>query len=74
MSTSIESKNERINIRIESHVKNLIEKAAGFEGKTVSKFIVNSALERARDTIHEHEVMTLNQAHSKAMFDALTAP
>jgi uncharacterized protein (DUF1778 family) len=33
-------KNERINLRLKQSAKNIIERAASFEGKTVSSFIV----------------------------------
>jgi len=64
---------KRINIRIESSVKSLLERAAGFEGKTVSKFILHSAVEQAKKTVHAHEAMALNAKNSKTFFNALAA-
>lgn len=62
---------ERINIRLDSTVKNLLEHAAGLEGKSVSKFVLHSALEQAKKTVQEHESMVLNTKYSKIFFDAL---
>jgi len=70
----IDLKQERINLRIQSDVKQLLERAAGFEGKTVSNFILNSALAHAEKTIQEHELMRLNNRDSLAFFEALNQP
>lgn len=74
MDTVSHDKKERINIRLKSSVKGLIERAAGFEGKTVSHFILTSALERAEKTVKDHEMMTLNTINSRSFFDAVAAP
>ena len=52
----------------------MLERAASFEGQTVSKFVINSALLRAEKTIHDHEVMTLNAHDSDNFFNALATP
>jgi uncharacterized protein (DUF1778 family) len=74
MNTVTQKKSERINLRLKSSTKRLIERAAGFEGKTVSHFILTGALERAEKTVQGHEMMTLNAKNSKAFFDALATP
>ena len=72
--TSTAAKDERINLRLKRSAKILIERAAGFEGKTVSGFILSSALTRAEETIHEHESMQLNKQDAERFFDALAKP
>lgn len=67
-------KTERINLRLKSSVKSVIERAAGFEGKTVSSFILSCALEKAGNTIRKHEVMVLNANNSKTFIEALSKP
>ena len=74
METAIQSKSERINLRVQSNAKRLIVRAAGFEGKTISHFILNSALKCAEETIQEYQMMTLNAKDSMAFFDALATP
>ena len=74
MDAAIQNKNERINLRLKSSAKRLIERAAGFEGKTVSHFILTSALDKAEKTVQEHETMTLNAKYSRTFFEALAAP
>jgi len=65
---------ERINLRLKSSAKNLLERAAGFEGKTVSNFILRCALERAETTIKKHETTSLNSKNSQKFYDALNNP
>ena len=74
MDAATQYKRERINLRLKSGAKALIERAAGFEGKTVSHFIVTSALDRAEKTVQAHEMMALNGENSRSFFDALSAP
>ena len=73
MSTT-QTKDERINLRLKHHAKLMLERAASFEGQTVSKFILNSALNNAEKTIQEHEVMALNANDSETFFNALATP
>ena len=70
----ITAKNERINLRLKQSAKTLIERAATFEGKTVSSFILSSALASAEKTIHEHESMQLNEQDAQRFFNALAKP
>ena len=74
MDAAIQNKNERINLRLKSSAKRLIERAASFEGKTISHFILTSALEQAEKTVQKHEAMTLNAKNSRVFFEALAAP
>lgn len=72
--TAPEIKQERINLRLRFNAKQMLERAASFEGKTVSSFILGSALAQAEKTIHEHETMALNAHDSEAFFNALDKP
>ena len=74
MDSAIQNKNERINLRLKSSAKSLIERAASFEGQTVSRFILTSALEQAEKTVQKYETMTLNAKNSRIFFEALAAP
>ena len=74
MVTATQNKNERINLRVKSSAKRLIVRAAGFEGKTISHFILTSALKCAEETVQEHQIMELNAKDSRTFFNALDAP
>ena len=74
MSSAAQTKDERINLRLKHNAKLMLERAASFEGQTISKFVLSSALARAEKTIQEHELMILNTRDSEAFFNALAAP
>ena len=65
---------ERINLRLSETAKQRIERAASVEGKTVSAFIVASALESAEKTIDRHETMALAREDAMRFFHALENP
>ena len=65
---------ERIHLRVSHDAKRRIERAAGVEGKTVSGFIVSSALEQAEKTLREHETVVLRRADARTFFDAIANP
>jgi uncharacterized protein (DUF1778 family) len=72
--TTSTAKNERINLRLKQSAKMLIERAATFEGKTVSSFILSSALASAEKTLLERESIQLNKQDAQLFFDALAKP
>ncbi|NOX08312.1 MAG: DUF1778 domain-containing protein [Gammaproteobacteria bacterium] len=61
MSSAAQPKDERINLRLKHNAKLVLERAASFEGQTVSKFVLNSALSQAEKTIQEHEQRILSK-------------
>jgi len=74
MSSTTQTKDERINLRLKHNSRLMLERAASFEGQTISKFILSSALAHAEKTIQEHEVMALNARDSETFFNALASP
>ncbi len=52
----------------------MLERAASFEGKTVSNLILTTAMARAEKTIREHEVMRLNAQGAETFINALSKP
>ena len=68
------ARTERINLRLSGTAKQRIERAASVEGKTVSAFIVASALEYADKTIDRHETMSLARKDAIRFFHALDNP
>jgi len=69
MSSATQTKDERINLRLKHNAKLMLERAASFEGQTISKFILGSALAHAEKTIQKHEVMALNARNSETFFN-----
>ena len=67
-------RSERINLRLSETAKRRIEQAASVEGKTVSAFIVSSALENAEKTVRRHETIALAREDATRFFEALSDP
>lgn len=74
MASTNTSHSERINLRLSETAKRRIEQAASVEGKTVSAFVVSSALETAEKTIERHETIALARNNAMRFFDALADP
>ncbi len=74
MATTDTPKSERINLRLQHNAKKLLERAASFEGKTVSNFVLSCAIAQAKKTIHDHEEMELDAQGAHAFFEALSKP
>lgn len=73
MSTD-EIKMARIETRISAEKKELIERAAAYQGRSVSEFVVANAEQAARAVIEEHEQIKLSQAQSRALVELLLKP
>ena len=71
MAETITARSERINLRLSETAKRRIEQAASVEGKTVSSFIVSSALENAEKTVRRHETVALARENATRFFEAL---
>ena len=74
MEPATQNASERINLRLKRNANDLIERAAGFEGKSMSHFILTSALERAQKTVQANDLMTLNAENSRIFLEALSEP
>lgn len=64
----------RLEARISAEQKQLIERAAGLQGRTLTEFVVRSAQEAAREAIREHESISLSARDTKAFIAALLKP
>lgn len=64
-------KDQRVSFRVSSETKSIFERAASFEGRTMTDFVVAKSREAAIQTISEHEKVVLNESERLAFFDAL---
>ncbi|MFQ5544044.1 MAG: DUF1778 domain-containing protein, partial [Nitrospiria bacterium] len=64
----------RLEARIDSEQKALIERAAALQGCSLSTFVITSAREAAIKTIREHEVIRLAGPDREAFISALMNP
>lgn len=69
-----ETKDDRLQVRLDAASKNMLQRAANYRRKTVSQFVLATALEEAEKVIRENEVVSLSSADWTIFFDALTNP
>jgi len=74
MANAASSRTARLEARVTPEQKALIERAAAYEGRSVSDFLVQRAQDAARAVIEKHEVLRLNPGQSKAFVEALLQP
>ncbi len=74
MPTAAEAKQERLQIRLDAQAKSILQRAAGHRHKTLSQFVLGTALEEAERVIRENEVVTLSGADWQVFYAALTNP
>lgn len=65
------TKSERFNFRVSPQQKELIEHAAIYSGASVTSFAMSALLEKARDVIQQHEVVTLSMRDTKRFIEIM---
>ena len=65
------SRNERLEARVSRETKDLFQKAASIQGRTLTEFVVNSALEAAKRTVQESEFMEMTYRDRAAFVETL---
>jgi uncharacterized protein (DUF1778 family) len=73
-STRLRARAERLEARVTSEQKSLIERAAALQGRTVTDFVLTSVQDAARRAIEEHNQLALSVRDSEAFVDALLKP
>jgi uncharacterized protein (DUF1778 family) len=74
MSRSADIKDDRLQVRLDAESKSVLQRAASYRRKTVSQFVLATALEEAGKVIRENETVTLSGPDWKIFYDALTNP
>jgi uncharacterized protein (DUF1778 family) len=65
---------ERLETRMTTEQKSLVEHAAALQGRTLTDFVLTSVQEAARRAIEEHQRLDLSLRDSQAFVEALTNP
>jgi uncharacterized protein (DUF1778 family) len=65
---------ERLETRVTVDQKNLIERAAALQGRTVTDFVLTSVQDAARRAIEQHQRLDLSVRDSQAFVEALINP
>ncbi len=74
MASGNQVKRERVQIRIDSRSKLILERAASYMHKSISEFVLANSLTAAERVIEEHEKITLFDADWEVFHDALENP
>jgi uncharacterized protein (DUF1778 family) len=69
-----ETRSERIDLRMTPSAKRTLQRAAAVRSKTVSEFMLDSALAAAFDTLADRRVFQLGEEEWAAFMRALDAP
>lgn len=68
------ARNEKLDIRLSADAKALLQQAAETRHKTLSEFVLDSALGAAEDVLKERNVIALDATQWAAFMAALDAP
>lgn len=68
------AKTERLEARVPVSLKRAIQHAANLKGFTLTDFVITSLDRSARETVREHETMTLNAEDSLRVAKLLINP
>ncbi len=74
MPTANDIKDERIEFRVSSEMKTLIQQAAHLQGVSTSDFLAATAYREAKKTLSEHEVIQLSREESERFVELLLSP
>jgi uncharacterized protein (DUF1778 family) len=65
---------DRLEARLSPDTKALFQQAATMQGRSLTDFVVNSALEAARRTVRQNELIELSRRDRIAFVEALLNP
>jgi uncharacterized protein (DUF1778 family) len=74
VSKSPKVKPERLEARISREQKELFQRAADIQGRTLTDFVISSVQEAALRAIQEHEMMILSVRDQEVFVEALLNP
>jgi uncharacterized protein (DUF1778 family) len=68
------ARNERLEARVSAEQKDLFQRAAELQGRTLTDFVIASVHEAAVRTIRDMEAIRLNARESRAFAEAILNP
>ena len=74
MNIEADQKSERIDVRTTRNVKRLLQEAAVTANKTVSEFLLDSAITQAEEVLASRRLFFLNEKQWQKFMAALDAP
>ena len=67
-------RSERIELRADAEAKVLLERTVSLQHKTLSSYLLESALQKAKSDLRESEIITLHETDREKFFSTLTTP
>ena len=74
MAIHAERKETRLVARTSTEIQEIIQRAADYSGATLSQFLIESAIEKARNVIERSETLHLSITATDALLAALKNP
>lgn len=74
MTTHTERRDTRLVARTSTEIQEIIQLAAELSGASMSQFLIQSTVDRARDVIAKAQTFQLSMAGADALFDVLDNP
>lgn len=74
MATNAERKDTRLVARTSPEIQEIIQRAADYSGATLSQFLIESVMDKARNVIEQTETLHLSMAGADALLAALENP
>lgn len=68
------TKRDRVHLRLDARAKRLLERAASYEARSISDFVLANAVQAAERVIQAHERTTLSATDWEAFQAALLDP
>lgn len=74
MATNAERKDTRLVARTSPEIQEIIQRAADYSGATLSQFLIESVMNKARNVIEQTETLHLSMAGADTLLAALENP
>jgi len=68
------AKTERISVRVPENIHALLNRAAGALGSSMNQFVLQTAIDRAKQVVEDEQVIRLSTESSQQFFEALENP
>jgi uncharacterized protein (DUF1778 family) len=68
------AKTERITTRVPDNIHGLLRRAASLSGATINQFVVQAAVERAKQVVEDENIIRLSNESSQLFFETLETP
>jgi uncharacterized protein (DUF1778 family) len=68
------TRSSRLGFRVDAETKQLVERAAALEKRSITDFCLTALTQVTRETISRHESLDLSERDREVFFDALVHP